>query len=346
MAERTIELFEPESPGEEIEAAVRSRFERGMPETVALLSRYVSAERFGREIGGPDGPLTLVDLRLAVDEKALGERYPHVAKAFRKILAPLRLNLAISDLSGARMSDLAWKDSALEFRAAAARGSLYRADRAWEKVEGPPVSLSRVAAGAHTVTFDLSVAALGMRAGVEDMIFRVEFESQGKARRLGNYHSRLDGVPRMKIPVALRPLASLVLGDFLEVLRYGDGGSGIDYRVRYAVASPPPRGVSGNIQSIQFRLPLKNSPILSLLLRMGRAIRGSVDRETRAEFRDLLGEIAAALDHDYLAARANARRADAPRSLAERSSPAFASEPAGGRSREETLVAETSGAVR
>ncbi|MBI2875836.1 MAG: hypothetical protein HYY20_03025 [Candidatus Tectomicrobia bacterium] len=267
-------------------------FRGSFPRLATLLGRYLEVADVAQVYVDPrlGEPVTRMSLAIRVRKQPLKQDYPHFFRAYERLVLSSAYTLRVRDGSGRLLGESVRQGGHISIRFLTRRGLLYPANDHWQVADPRGLSLHRAHQRPHTIELSSWVRVLGMKVGVQKISLR-------SAYREGTSTWSLSQVPELILPWGLRQLFSPFVRPFLEYLRFGEEGRGLTYQWSFRPAG------DGYIHQSRLFLPLRDSPLFSFLLKLGKDLGHSFSPEARQELLDLLGEMATAVRQDYQQAR-------------------------------------------
>lgn len=271
---------------------LKELFRISFPHLTSLFGRYLKVADVAQVYRDPllDEPVTRMDLMIRVREEILRRHYPYFYQAYEKLIHSSASVLQVKDSSGHLVGEVVRDGGQLSVRFLTRRGLLYPADGRWQVADPRGLSIHRLRQLPHVIELSAWLRVLGMKVGMQRLSFR-------NAYRDGISTWSLSEVPELILPWGIKQLFSPFLRPFLEYLRSGEDGRGLTYQLAFRPAG------EGYVHQARLSLPLRDSPLLSFLLRLGGDLGHSLSPQAQQELHRLLAETIRALSQDYQQAR-------------------------------------------
>jgi hypothetical protein len=280
--------IQKKSPTEPLKPHYVRIFRNHLPETVDFLKQYFSVKSIGKveQTAGTEA-LAKIDFVVEADPEAFRNTYPEFHRLLINMVQPSGLRINLKDSRGNRI--LRYERDGLRWRTryTTRNGRFVPIDPKTGEPAGYTLSPLDVRRSSLRSSLELWMYLYGMRFGTEQFQFRSRYED-------GSVTWRMKGRPRVDLPFGFSLVLSPFIDPFLNYLKTGENGVGIRYREGFS------RSKSGWVHRVDFRLPLKDSPFVTFLLKLSSMTWQPFDEAARRDMDRFGRNLVERLQRDYV----------------------------------------------
>lgn len=257
------------------------------PNLVDFLKNHLRVKSIGSIGSDEDGnPVTRIKFRIELDPESFREEHPEFYRLCRNFLQPSGLKVEITDRKDRRLfkyrrDGLVWTQ-----QFATRDGKLFPYDRESGTIVNngkTPIKIRRTDMDGEVSTW---VNLYGMRFGMTDFEFTSEYED-------GMVTWTYDEAPEIDLPFGFNLILSPFIQPFLEYLRTGENGQGIYFKEGFQESQ------YGTIGRNRLKLPLKDSPFVTFILKLNSLTWQPFDESARKDLDKFGRKISERIREDF-----------------------------------------------
>ncbi len=288
---RFLQYFDFEKHGLHSKKERLKRYERltkeSHPHLREVLDQHLNVHRLGSVDRHSEGRnLNRVKIVVSLRKKSFWDNYPNLYKLIDDFLEPSGLRVTLKTSEGNRLMQYERDGLTWTGTFATRNGLLLPVDPETGEVTGPGRTPLEARKRGFRGTISSWIHLYGMRFGMEEFTFTGRYDE-------GRLTWRVAERPTMDLPFGFNVMLSPFISPFLDYLEHGENGNGILFREEFRDTE------KGVLRIENFRLPLKNSPFLTFLMKLNSFSLQPFDKASRKDAERFGREITKAIRKDF-----------------------------------------------